>query len=807
MSGTDPDPRKSRPLDSTQAYVPPEAQQAPPLPANLPKIPGITLHFELARGGMGVVYSGRQDFLDRRVAVKLLSVELGGDSFVQRFQREAKILAGIKHPNIVACHMAGTTDDGQSYLVMEFIDGPSLKKWIADHGPVSVPATLRLMRATAQALAHAHSLGIIHRDVKPENILLETVTSTALDVLFPFTPKVVDLGLARANEGSASLGLTSPGSVMGTPATMSPEQYDEPDAVDFRSDIYGLGCVFYEMLVGQPAFRGKKLTEIVTAKRAPVAPNPCDENLTVPPAVGALVQSMLACHRDDRPRSYKELDERLLELIETLATSRTRSSKKAPPPPVVGEETEWGKGPMVRPSSIKNDKTAKNPSKPVEDPFAKAEQNEKDRTAAKAPSAGLLRTSEINFLAEGLDAPAGPAKPAFEDLGATVVSKLPPKDSADEAGGAAVGVGKGAAKPNRMPVFVGIGAVLVLAIGGYALSGGGGGDPGGVDPRPDGGGTTKPPKPPAPVIDAIVGAETKRVLKERFSLEAKVTSAVPKPMCVWTLPDELYTKNRQAAKIEVQLLDGLPGVVFDCEFEVNDGRGQKDRRIVKVEVGDYLEDRPLAGFEGRKEWRVDEGPTRWVDSRSADDYVSCQAGSTLRTLTTNLDPLETYWEWSGKLTSGVDQILRAGGSSDETTAPAKVGLRAEFGDLGYTIVCGRTGTADDAGWTMDAHPCRRVDGVWKPDGEPLRIEFPNAPDESDEISVETRGWFRLQRQREKLIAEIGWSTETFAPGKPQESSPPTGVRTVTFDLPAGASASQLTLFVDQGIGKFRLRSR
>jgi len=208
VSGTGPDPRKSRPVDVTQAYVPPEAQNAPPLPEGLPKIPGISLHFEIARGGMGVVYSGRQDFLDRRVAVKLLSIELGGESFVQRFQREAKILAGIKHPNIVACHMAGTTDDGQSYLVMEYIDGPSLKKWITDHGPVSVPASLRLIRATAQALGHAHQLGIIHRDVKPENILLETVTSTALDVAFPFTPKVVDLGLARSNSGSASLGLT-----------------------------------------------------------------------------------------------------------------------------------------------------------------------------------------------------------------------------------------------------------------------------------------------------------------------------------------------------------------------------------------------------------------------------------------------------------------------------------------------------------------------------------------------------------------------------------------------------------------------
>jgi tRNA A-37 threonylcarbamoyl transferase component Bud32 len=255
VSHTDPDPQKKRRLPD----VPSEGQTIAS-GADLPKIPGITLHFELARGGMGVVYSGRQDFLDRRVAVKLLAVELGGESFVQRFQREAKILAGIKHPNIVSCHLAGQTDGGQSYLVMEFIDGPSLKKWIADHGPLPVPAALRLTRAVAQALAHAHSLGIIHRDVKAENILLETVTSTALDIAFPYTPKVVDLGLARASEGNASMGLTSPGSVMGTPATMSPEQFDDPDAVDFRTDIYGLGCVLFEMLVGKPAYDAKKLT-------------------------------------------------------------------------------------------------------------------------------------------------------------------------------------------------------------------------------------------------------------------------------------------------------------------------------------------------------------------------------------------------------------------------------------------------------------------------------------------------------------------------------------------------------------------
>jgi len=793
VSGTNPDPRKSRPVDVTQAYVPPEVQNAPPLPEGLPKIPGITLHFEIARGGMGVVYSGRQDFLDRRVAVKLLSVELGGESFVQRFQREAKILAGIKHPNIVACHMAGTTDDGQSYLVMEYIDGPSLKKWITDHGPVSVPASLRLIRATAQALGHAHQLGIIHRDVKPENILLETVTSTALDVMFPFTPKVVDLGLARSNTGSASLGLTSPGSVMGTPATMSPEQYDEPDAVDFRSDIYGLGCVFHEMLVGQPAFRARKLTEIVAQKRQPIAPNPCNENATIPPAVGALVQSMLAGNRDERPRSYKELDERIADLIDTMIARHTRTPAKTSPPPVVGEETEWGTGPMMRPSKSKLDKP------PVEDPFAKAEQKAKDDAGKpKAPSAGLLRTSEINFLAEGLGAPPESPKAAFEDLDVTVVSKLPPKDAPAKPD---VKTPAPEPKPSQKkppPALLG-GGVLVLALGGWLLFGRGGGDAG-SDPVASAGGTpTAPmptkPKPAAPVIDAVLGADDRVALKQRFTLEAKVTSPGGKPMFAWSVPDELIARNGNTEKIDLQLMDGLPGVVFEVDVEVNDGKGQTAKRTVPITVAEYLGRPAMVGFKTLPEWRLDKRDVVWVDvSNDKDDFVACTANKELRTLSTSLDPNETYWEWSGKLTS---EVANADG------APAKIGVRAEFGAVGYTVVCSRTGGSDEDGWTVDAHPCQRTETGWVPQGEAIRLEFPNAPDEK----ILTRGWFRLQRRRGQLAIEIGSAADVFVDGKQDPEVRIENVKSKMFDLPADAAASQLTLFVDQGRGEFRLRSR
>ena len=341
MSGNNPepggpDPSGRPPIDRTQAFDSGGIAGKTPPPPDVPTIPGITLNYELARGGMGVVYSGRQDFLDRRVAVKLLSRDLAGEKFAQRFRREAKILAGIKHPHIVACHSAGTTDDGQSYLVMEFVDGPNLKSWIQEHGALPVAAALRMTKGVAQALAHAHTLEVIHRDVKAENILLESITSTAIDVSFPFVPKLVDLGLARMTSEAVGFGLTSPGSVMGTPATMSPEQFDDPDSVDFRTDIYGLGCVLYEMLVGAPAFRGTKMTEIVAKKRRPIGPNPCDEAANVPEKVGALVRSMLAADRDQRPKSYKDLDERLDALLAALPVQRPQVS----PPRVVGTATE-----------------------------------------------------------------------------------------------------------------------------------------------------------------------------------------------------------------------------------------------------------------------------------------------------------------------------------------------------------------------------------------------------------------------------------------------------------------------------------
>lgn len=293
-------------------------------------IPDVVLECELGRGGMGVVYKARQVYLDRLVAVKLLLVSGSeGQEFVRRFQREAKILASLAHANIVSCYQAGVTAANNPYLVMEFIDGPTLKAWIEQHGRVPVRRALAITRDLARALDHANQNGIIHRDVKPENVLLAKQPSTIANDPFPFTAKLVDLGLARPSQSAGDMNLTRQGTVMGTPATMAPEQFDDPDHVDFRSDIYGLGCVLYNALVGKPAFEGKTLAQLVTAKVSGPIPQATTAKADIPLAVNELVASMLARDREARPQSYQQVIDRCDELLGTTSLAIGRQGNRS----------------------------------------------------------------------------------------------------------------------------------------------------------------------------------------------------------------------------------------------------------------------------------------------------------------------------------------------------------------------------------------------------------------------------------------------------------------------------------------------
>lgn len=289
------------PAEMTMMEAGPGGETAPAPPS----IPGVEITSVLGRGGQAIVYLGRQTYIDRKVAIKV--VESGSsDSFVRRFRREAKILAGMTHPHIVGCHNAGMTPRGDCFLVMEFIDGPNLAEWIEDQGRMEIAGALHLTREVAQALRHAHELSVIHRDVKPQNVLLQPSSSAPSS--FPFKVKLADLGLARsvgdAGEGTQ---VTIQGAVMGTPATMAPEQFDDPDNVDFRADIYGLGCVLYHALSGEPAYNATSLIQLIKLKAERHRPDIRKKRSDVPSSVVALVRAMLAPDRDKRPQSYDAL--------------------------------------------------------------------------------------------------------------------------------------------------------------------------------------------------------------------------------------------------------------------------------------------------------------------------------------------------------------------------------------------------------------------------------------------------------------------------------------------------------------------
>src|SRR3954463_1326571 len=198
---------------------------------------------EIGRGGMGVVYLARDLRLDRMVAIKTLPLHLATDAPIrERFLREARTAARLSHPNIVPVHRADEVG-GQVFFVMGFVDGDSLAATLEGSGSLAPKRTVPILRDVAAALGYAHQHGVIHRDVKTENILLDTITGRAM---------VTDFGIARVGEAAP---LTATGQVLGTVYYLSPEQVSG-ERVDLRSDIYALGVVGYAMLAGQFPFDG-----------------------------------------------------------------------------------------------------------------------------------------------------------------------------------------------------------------------------------------------------------------------------------------------------------------------------------------------------------------------------------------------------------------------------------------------------------------------------------------------------------------------------------------------------------------------
>jgi len=255
---------------------------------------------ELGRGGMAVVYLGRDLRLDRRVAIKVFEAEGRGGQVTERFLREIRIAAQLQHPNILAVFESGEAE-GLVYYIMPYVAGQSLRERLEKEGPLPVADAVRIAREVAEALDHAHQAGIVHRDIKPDNILLASGVAV-----------VMDFGIARALQEAGGGKLTDTGLAIGTPTYMSPEQATASPLVDGRADIYALGCVLYEMLAGAPPFSGPTAQAVMARHSADAVP-PLSTVREVPPALEAAVVKALAKAPADRWPTGKAFAEALEE--------------------------------------------------------------------------------------------------------------------------------------------------------------------------------------------------------------------------------------------------------------------------------------------------------------------------------------------------------------------------------------------------------------------------------------------------------------------------------------------------------------
>ncbi|HTJ40479.1 MAG TPA: protein kinase [Kofleriaceae bacterium] len=278
---------------------------------------------ELGGGGMGMVYVAEHVLIGRRAAVKVLRPEYGHvPEVVERFFNEARATTSIRHPGIVEVFDFGYTEDGHAFIVMELLDGVSLADHIVRNRRLAVATALVLARRIAGALAAAHARGVVHRDLKPDNIfLVADPDGGAVPQV-----KLLDFGIAKLGD---DVSRTHTGVVLGTPLYMSPEQCRGASACDHRSDLYSLGCVLFEMITGRPPFLGEGAGEVLAGHLTVQPPDLRGFVPTIAAPVAELCARLLAKEPAARPESATSL----VAMFERVGVSASQPTVIAPSPP------------------------------------------------------------------------------------------------------------------------------------------------------------------------------------------------------------------------------------------------------------------------------------------------------------------------------------------------------------------------------------------------------------------------------------------------------------------------------------------
>ncbi len=265
----------------------------------------------IGTGGMGVIYKARQKMLNKIVAIKMLHSHLLNIQSMLRFQQEAKAASSLKHPNVISVHDFGISEQGQPYMVMDYIEGTTLADLIHKTGALALPEAMDIFLAVCEALEHAHGHGVLHRDLKSSNIMLS-------EKEVGYGVHLLDFGIAKILEtdsGGIAQQLTQTGEVIGSPLYMSPEQC-MGKKVDHRSDIYSLGCILYEAVTGSPPHRGDSMIETIFKhlNETPLTLHQARPDIKFPETFDNLVMKLLANKPEDRVQTIAQVKDELLNI-------------------------------------------------------------------------------------------------------------------------------------------------------------------------------------------------------------------------------------------------------------------------------------------------------------------------------------------------------------------------------------------------------------------------------------------------------------------------------------------------------------